>query len=289
MRLNTPIIIFGTGRSGTTIFQQMLSRHPNLAWLSPTLHFFPKRLGLNKLFMYLMDSPPLENLLRKNIDASEGYPLWDVLVRGFNTPCRDLLASDVSIKAKKHISETLSKLTTNKRNRLLLKITGWSRTGYLNETFPDAKFIHIVRDGRAVANSLINTGFWLGWGGPEKWRWGPLPEAYYDEWLKYDRSFIVMAAIQWKILMDASEKAIKHLDQSKLLEIKYEDLCINPIQLFKKVRAMMDRGFSLPPSLQQNMYHLIDTNNKYRDELSLSQQTALNVVLSSHLQKYGYR
>ena len=76
----------------------------------------------------------------------------------------------------------MKQLLVRKRNRLLIKITGWPRIGYLNEIFSDAKFIHILRDGRAVANSLINVEFWRGWQCPQNWRFGRLTEKQQKEW-----------------------------------------------------------------------------------------------------------
>ena len=185
--------------------------------------------------MHIMDLSVIENLLRKKLDASESYPFWGSLDKGFNTPFRDLQSWDLTNKSKSRIIYALSILTTKKRNRLLIKITGWPRVGYLTNVCKDAKFIHVIRDGRAVTNSLINTNFWQGWRGPENWRWGPLPEPYLNEWLESDQSFIVLAAIQWKILMDATEKAKRTLNPLQLLEIKYEDLCADQIKIFKKV------------------------------------------------------
>src|SRR3712207_7426845 len=47
----------------------------------------------------------------------------------------------------------------------------------LSEIFKDAKFIHLMRDGRAVANSLLHVYFWSGWKGPGNWGWGQLSPA----------------------------------------------------------------------------------------------------------------
>ncbi len=283
-----PIIVFGTGRSGTTIFHQMLSEHPNVAWLSGFCNRYPDKPILNRLLMKLLEYPFIEKILRKKFRPREGYEFWEYYCKGFRAPCRDLLASDVTIKVKKNILDAMSKLMTEKRNRLLIKITGWPRIGFFSEIVPDAKFIHVIRDGRAVANSLINVKFWRGWGGPEKWRWGPLPKVYQEEWNNYNKSFIVLAAIQWKILMDAAEEAKKHLKKSSILEVKYEELCADPIGVFLKVAEFCEIEWNSYFENRLKQYKLKNANNKYKQELTPSQQKDLETVLNSHLKKYGY-
>jgi hypothetical protein len=283
-----PIIVFGTGRNGTTVFYQMLAEHPHLAWLSQLCDQYPRRLGWNTALMRLLDYPALEGLLKRRFYAGECYRFWEHYAKGFRAPCRDLSAADVSVKTKNSILDAMSKMTTEKRTRLLLKITGWPRTGFLSEVFPDAKFIHVIRDGRAVANSLINVGFWRGWEGPEGWRWGPLSPAYEQEWIDHDRSFIVLAAIQWKMLMDAAEEAIKNLEPSRFLQVKYEALCARPIGLFKEVTEFCEIDWNDHFESRLNGYKLRNTNTKFQQELNRQQQEELNEVLEGYLQRYGY-
>ena len=52
-----PIIVFGTGRSGTTVFHQMLSEHPQLTWLSELVNQYPSKPILNKMLMKSFESP----------------------------------------------------------------------------------------------------------------------------------------------------------------------------------------------------------------------------------------
>lgn len=288
MTITKPIIIFGTGRSGTTVFHQMLSEHHHLAWMSRLCDIFPDKLILNRMLMRSLEYPLLEKFIRSNIDARECYQFWDYHSKGFSDPYRDLLASDVSIKQKNSIISIMSELTTENRNRPLIKITGWPRLGFLDEVFDDAKFIHVIRDGRAVANSLINVDFWHGWSGPGKWRWGPLSSTYQKEWNRHNQSFIVLAAIQWKILMDAVEEAKKHIEKSRVLEIKYEDLCADPISLFKKTTKFCEIEWYDHLELKLKKYDLKNTNRKYQHDLSLQQQKALNNVLDDYLRKYDY-
>lgn len=289
MSITNPIIIFGTGRSGTTVFHQMLSEHPNLAWLSPLINKYPDKFILNKIIMRLFENPSLANVLRKRIKPVEGYAFWEYYSKGFSAPCRDLLSDDVSVKMKKNILDVMALVTTKNRNRLLLKITGWPRIGFLSEIFEDAKFIHVVRDGRAVANSLINVGFWRGWGGPEKWRWGPLSQSYQNEWENHNQSFIALAALQWKILMDATENAKRFIKASHILEIRYEDICVDPLAILKKTAEFCEIEWNEYFEARLKTYSLRNTNTKYNQELSIQQQEVLNSVLCDYLEKYGYR
>src|SRR4028119_868553 len=199
----------------------MLSEHPHLAWLPGRISAtFPERLELSRLFMKGLDYPVVGELLKRSIKPAESYPFWEHHCKGFSAPYRDLVAADVTDKTKKHIPRTMARILTEKRNRLLLKITGWPRIGFLSEVFEDARFIHVMRDGRAVANSMLNVYFWQGWKGPHNWGWGELSPAQKKEWDEHDQSFVVLAAIQWKILMDAMEKAKNTIGKERLLEIR---------------------------------------------------------------------
>ena len=238
--------------------------------------------------MKSLEYPPLESFIRNKVNARECYKFWDYHSKGFSAPHRDLLASDLSTKQKNSIVSIMSELATKKRYRPLIKITGWPRLGFLDEVFDDAKFIHVIRDGRAVANSLINVEFWQGWGGPNTWRWGPLSKEHQEEWNQHNQSFIVLAAIQWKILMDAAEDAKKHIGTSRILEIKYEELCNNPVSLFKKTAEFCEIEWYDSFEQRLKKYNLKNTNNKYQHDLSIQQQKALNSVLDDYLKKYGY-
>jgi hypothetical protein len=235
-----------------------------------------------------LDYPVVGELLKRRIIPGESYPFWEHHCKGFSAPYRDLVAADVTEKTKKHIPRTMAKILTERRDRLLLKITGWPRIGFLSEVFENARFIHVMRDGRAVANSMINVDFWQGWKGPQDWGWGGLSPAQEEEWNEHGQSFVVLAAIQWKILMDAMEKAKCTISAERFLEIRYEDLCSDPVGQFQKVTQFSELEWTVSFERQLGKYQPKNTNVKFRYDLTAEQQSDLEEVLGDYLVRYGY-
>ena len=89
----------------------------------------------------------------------------------------------------------MDQLIRSPRDRLLIKVAGWPWVGFFHVIFSDAKLIHVVRDGRAVANSLLNEAWWWGWRGPQNWRWGEMSAADHVTWQEHGRSFVAFTGL----------------------------------------------------------------------------------------------
>lgn len=239
--------------------------------------------------MQTMNYPIVGNYLGKTIGPSECYNFWNYYSRGFGTTFRDLCPEDVSIKTEARVREAFSRMLTKKRNRFSIKITGWPRIGYLKEIFNDAKFIHILRDGRAVANSLINVKFWRGWRGPENWGFGELKPSYKQEWAERGKSYVALAGIQWKIIIDAVQLGIEYIDRANFFELKYEHLCLDSVEAFRKIIDFCELEWSTEFEKMISSYHLnIIHNMKWQNELTKKQQMMLEEVIFDYLTKYNY-
>lgn len=262
----------GVGRSGSTIFHKMFTEHPNLAWLSYLCDNFPDQPSILRFVMQAVDTPVLGGMIKNKFGPGEGYIFWERHCKGFSEPCRDLVAQDATNRIKAQIPKILSQILTKQRNRLLIKITGWPRVGFLHEIFNDAKFIHITRHPGAVINSLVNVRFWSGWRGPQNWRWGELTPDQMEEWRRFDRSFVALAGIELQILAEAMEQAKKTVHPNNFLEVRYEDLCESPVDKFKAVVGFCDLDWS--PLFEKNLqkYSLKNTNYKWQQELTTHQQ-----------------
>jgi len=289
MELKKPIFIIGSGRSGSTVFHEILSEHPNFYWLSNLSSVFPKAPVINKMLMMSMDIPIINNAIKNVIKPSESWNFWKCYTKSFVDPIRDIVGSDVTYKEKKQIRNALSQISTKKRNRFLCKIVGWPRVGYIHEIFKDAKFIHIVRDGRAVVNSIIHVDWWQGWRGHQNWQRPALTRTHLEEWENYDRSFIALAAIEWKILMSAHDKIKENLSSDNFLEIKYEDLCSDPLNILKNTIEFCELDWSEKLNKKLKKTRLNSANDKYKNELTKDQIEILENVLHQYLIKYGYK
>lgn len=283
-----PIVLFGTGRCGSTALHDVLSRHPRLAWLSRWNILFPGRPAVNRWFQRAIDLPGLGTWLHDTVTPTEPYPFHDRLHAGISESCRDLRASDISLPEAKRVRAAWEANLTRSRDRLLIKFTGWPRVGLVQRVLPDARFVHIVRDGRAVAYSILRVPFWQGWRGPEQWRYGALSPTDQAAWDASGRSFALLAGIEWRILMDAAEEAKALVPADRLLEIRYEDLCADSDAVIDEVLRFT--GLERSPAFERAFarFDLRSRNDAWRSALDPADAAALTDLLEPTLARYGY-
>lgn len=285
-----PIFIVGTGRCGSTMFHDVLSHHGDLAWLSNIVAKRPGKPRANALLNRALDLPGAAPVLRKLFQPSEPYVFWERYCKGFSRPYRDLEADDVIPGDIPKIRNAFDQAMPE--NKIpLAKITGWPRVRYLKEIFPDAKFVHIVRDGRAVVNSVLNAPYFDGWSGPEQWARGHLDEQQKQAWIDCGESFIVLAAIGWENRMRAFQEVRAAMSDSDYLEFRYEDFCANPREMTERTLSFLGLENSSATGgflAMTESFNIASKNDKWKQDLSRKQQRELNWYLAPMLQDYGY-
>jgi hypothetical protein len=288
--VDRPIFITGLGRSGTTIIHTLLSKHPNVNWLSLLCAKFPERLYLNRWLMHALDVPLINIYLKRRFVPLENYPFWDHCYGGFGYPCRDLFASDVDVCSAKSIRRAFGQLATSKRSRVLIKITGCPRISFLHAIFPDAKFIHVTRDGRAVAASRMKAPFWNGWCGWRGFSLWPeeMPAHYEREWESHGHSFVALAGIEWKAHIDQMTEVRRRFPHINILEVKYEAFCADPVGQLRGIAEYCELPWYADFEARLRKQYVGSENSKWQSQFTEEQQAILQQVLADYMVEQGY-
>lgn len=256
--LEKPIILFGSGRSGTTIISEILFQHEDLAWHNNYQEIFPWFPQINYLrnffdnkwwrFITFWNFVGVSKNTRQNrskqllnlavFSPIERYYFWEKITgnridfsRGF------LLDTTATPEEKKRIRSFLAKQVKYQgRKRLIMKFTGPARLEYLHSVFPDAVFVNIIREPIATVRSWLEVGFWQTKGINRLWWTGAYsPEEELEaEKLKDEPALIT--AFQYKKLMETTEYEIKKLGLT-VLESRYEDFVNEPNVFMQKLMA----------------------------------------------------
>lgn len=283
-----PLFMVGVGRSGSSFLARLISEHPKLGFLTQASERDPEDPWRNRWVLRLMDVPVLGAAVRRRYEISEAYSFWEHSARGFAEPMRDLRADDVTPYVRRTLVPRLEEALPSSRDRLFAKLTGWSRIGYLNELFPEAQFVHLVRDGRDVANSLLRVWFWRGWQGPTNWRFGPLSTENRQLWEEHDRSFVVLAGLAWKILVNSVEAARTDLPDQRFLQVRYEDFLESPAAEIRRIVDFAGLGRHRALDLAVEGATFRDPSGRHREDLSADQSERLGSALEAELRRYGY-
>jgi len=227
-----PIVIVGTGRSGSTFLHRLLARHDEAGWLSTFNEVFPTWTWLSVFsgFYRLPLSDRIKHL-KAFPKPFEAVRFWERYLPGFFSH-RDNLpgTADVptaGIDPVRRATDTV--LQFQRRNRLLIHVTGWSRIAYFDRLFPDALFVWLRRDPRAVVSSWLKTG-WLDAANPpdsERWQWGRVPPSYYELWREMGGGPLLSMSL--KIRLDLDDIALNMARfPDRWHELWYEDLISHP-------------------------------------------------------------
>ena len=204
--LERPIFIWGAPRSGTTLLCELTAKHPGVAYLGAD------------------DEKP-----------REGTGFWWRAFGEHRGMMETNLAHPGSVK--QIWNEYSSLLRKQGKSRLLDKtpfMTLWIQL--VNEVFPEARHFHIIRDGRAVVNSIL---YKLRFSRKEKDQrfckeellYGPHPPGLINPMLQ---SPAQRHTRQWILLVEQGRKNAELLGK-RYLELRYEGLVNAPRATMKGI------------------------------------------------------
>ncbi len=171
--------IVGCARSGTSILGELIASHPKVKYIFEAHHIW-------EMAGY---GPDGSHRLTENCATPE-------------------IIYKIRMWFLKQYEENKYIIEKNPRNVL--------RISFIKKIFPEAKIIHIIRDGRDVACSMVP-----GIGGD---RWEHLKPPGW-KYLKLNYTGPLRCALAWKEIMEIALNDLRSIDH---LQIKYEDLVLKP-------------------------------------------------------------
>lgn len=205
--------VVGSARSGTSILGELIASHPKVKYIF------------------------------------EAHSIWEIAGIGVNDGHRytsDYATADVKEQIRNWFQEQSQGATVvvEKNPRNILRIP------FIQAVFPESKIIHIVRDGRDVACSMVP--------GCGRDHWSHLkPPSWRQFFSNY--SGAVRCALAWKEIM---EIGMQDLTQVSHLQVKYEDIVISPDLVAGKIFAYL--GLDLHPAVRKFCDQITNnTNNSY--------------------------
>ncbi len=204
-----PVFVGGTGRSGTTITARLIGAHEAAALIPIEMRFHVDPGGLPDL---LRGSTDLPRFLRRLRGPWFERTLPDGGKRGLHLvvdPERfesavgafEERAVDDTVRAARDLLETLARAATG-------GVESWVEmtpptvleASALIQIIPEARFVHVYRDGRDVACSVAPLG------------WGPNDPVEAIDW--------------WAELMARAHRELSALPPDRVLHLRMEDLVL---------------------------------------------------------------
>jgi hypothetical protein len=209
---NRPFFIVGSGRSGTTLLRLMLSGHSRL-------HVSPETWFIEQLVAQLPVGPPLTGPQRETaLTIITTHYRWPDLGIAPETLRAEVAAlpepklRDVTDAVYSCLARAANKLRIGDKTPVYVRILP-----QLAALYPDAQFIHLLRDGRDVALSFMDA------------HWAA---RCYDG-----------ASFEWTAAVRAARSFGSTMGPQSWMEIRYEDLVHTPEPVVRRLCTFLGEAF----------------------------------------------
>ena len=202
-----PVLVLGVRRSGTTLLRVMLDRNSELA--VPDESYFVPQLA-DRHLRRIEPERFLDDLRRINTLAEWEVPLDKVRTRlSSGMPVGAAIATVYAVYAEERGKRRWGDKTPMYMQNLRL----------LERLFPDALFVHLIRDGRDAALSFLS-----------------MPKGLMTETWMQPRSVAGFAS-QWRTELRAARRLGRRVGGERYLEVRYEDLVADVESTLRRISA----------------------------------------------------
>ena len=299
--LDTPVFLVGMPRSGTTVLFEVLAAREDLAWFSGHLQRSPDRPALAALSRLADLSPRMRRSVsrsdqvrplieRLRVGPVEAYPLWERCC-GQRFRYDYLLGARATAAERECMRATVAGvLRYHGKARFAAKLTGPARISYVSSIFPEARFVHVVRDGRAVVQSLMKVEFWGARDRMTRPAWeNGLTEADIADWERNDRAPLALAAVQWRRVLETAREEGERVAPERYAEVHYERFVADPNAVLDGIAAFCE--LSPSPRAGQfldSRFDLRDMNYQWQSQFDAGQIAMLNELMGETLTAFDY-
>jgi hypothetical protein len=208
------LFIVGCARSGTTLLHRIVDAHPEVA-ITPEMHWITRHFkNQNRLV-----TPELVSELTRH----KRFAQFEIPGEEFES----LLGSGESVPYPTFLNRVFG-LYGKVKNKPLVgnKTTSYVRSILeLHALWPDAKFVHLIRDGRDVCLSILN------------WKKADRIVGRYASW---EEDPVSTTALWWERKVRTGREAGARLGSSLFYEVRYESLISRPEQECQKLCEFLD-------------------------------------------------
>ncbi len=299
-KIHQPVFFIGMPRSGTTLIFEHFARHQQLAWLSNYCEMWPGAPFLNILRPFLDNKIIKIHGNKKQYGTvrfgnryypqpDEAYAFWDKYTTDEFSRSY-LLKINASEKAINLTRAAVGQVIFwQKKKRFTTKLTGPGRIHYLHSIFPDAKFVHVIRDGRSVAHSLLNVGFWKEKGGLDRPFWNNgLNKEKLEVWQKNRSDPALLAVLQWRQVIESARDESRELSHDNYIEVRYEDFIVNQEDTMEILFRYAGLSYMDVFSEKNDNANVINMNDKYKSEFDIDTLKLIELAVGGLLSELGY-
>ena len=212
------VFIVGCARSGTTLLQRMLDAHPLLAIL-PEMHWITSPFKKGRWFAHRC---VVQAEAVRQLTEHEMFPQLEISADDF-VRCA---GAGKPVRCGKFLGKLFA-LYSQARGKPLVgsKTPAYvRRLGTLHTLWPAVRFVHLIRDGRAVCLSVLN------------WDHAARAAGRYAAW---SEDPVVTTALWWRRKVKLGQEGGRRLGSELYYELRYESLVRQPAAECAKLCAFL--------------------------------------------------